>query len=150
MKARKRKDQDINNLSAEMRQMEEQYVHTIYTCLLFLRIVRYVRFTTYDFKKMHRRSYYPHNQQIISQATGTSSTGYAASRPVTPSGIEPERNDEQEQSEGGGVYGMQPMKEHGVSEAVTNGYGRANQYQNAPSGHSHAHDTPTTHTGFAS
>ncbi|TDL23578.1 kinase-like protein [Rickenella mellea] len=66
LKARKRKaNQDINNLSAEMRQMEEQ-------------------FTTYDFRKMNRRSYYPHNQQIISQVTATTSTGYAPSRPVTP------------------------------------------------------------------
>ena len=34
---------------------------------------------------MHRRSYYPQNQQLISQATGTSS-GLASSRPVTPAG----------------------------------------------------------------
>jgi len=66
LKPRKRKaNQDINNLTAEMRQMEEQ-------------------FTTYDFRNMHRRSYYPHNQQIISQMTVTSSTGFAASRPETP------------------------------------------------------------------
>ncbi|KAG6852660.1 hypothetical protein C0991_010114 [Blastosporella zonata] len=63
LKAKARKaNQD--NLSAEMRQMEEQ-------------------FTSYDFKKMQRRSYYPHNQQIISTATGTSS-GMASSRPATP------------------------------------------------------------------
>jgi len=37
------------------------------------------RFTGYDFNKTKRRSYYPHNQQLISQATGTSS-----SRPETP------------------------------------------------------------------
>ncbi|CAL1714897.1 unnamed protein product [Somion occarium] len=62
LKARQRKVQDINNLSAEMRQMEEQ-------------------FTSYDFKKMQRRSYYPQtNQQIVSTMTATSST----SRPVTP------------------------------------------------------------------
>lgn len=63
LKAKARKaNQD--NLSAEMKQMEEQ-------------------FTPYDFKKMQRRSYYPHNQQLISTATGTSS-GVASSRPATP------------------------------------------------------------------
>jgi serine/threonine kinase 32 len=65
LKAKHRKaNQD--NLSAEMRQMEEQ-------------------FTPYDFKKMHRRSYYPHNQQIVSTVTASESTGaLVASRPVTP------------------------------------------------------------------
>ncbi|KAG5641977.1 hypothetical protein DXG03_003830 [Asterophora parasitica] len=63
LKAKARKaNQD--NLSAEMKQMEEQ-------------------FTSYDFKKMQRRSYYPHNQHIVSTATGTSS-GMASSRPETP------------------------------------------------------------------
>ncbi|EAU90286.2 AGC/YANK protein kinase [Coprinopsis cinerea okayama7 len=63
LKAKARKaNQD--NLSAEMRQMEEQ-------------------FTSYDFKKMQRRSYYPHNQHLISTATATSS-GLASSRPATP------------------------------------------------------------------
>jgi len=63
LKAKQRKaNQD--NLSVEMRQMEEQ-------------------FTSYDFKKMQRRSYYPHNQQLISTATATSS-GLASSRPETP------------------------------------------------------------------
>jgi serine/threonine kinase 32 len=67
LKARKRNpNQDINTLSAEMRQMEEQ-------------------FTPYDFKKMQRRSYYPHNQQqIMTSMTGTSSTGLVPSRPETP------------------------------------------------------------------
>lgn len=32
---------------------------------------------------MQRRSYYPHNQQLISTATATSS-GLASSRPATP------------------------------------------------------------------
>lgn len=63
LKAKARKaNQD--NLSVEMKQMEDQ-------------------FTSYDFKKMQRRSYYPHNQQLISTATGTSS-GMASSRPTTP------------------------------------------------------------------
>ncbi|KAF9525985.1 kinase-like domain-containing protein [Crepidotus variabilis] len=63
LKARQRKaNQD--NLSTEMRQMEDQ-------------------FSPYDFKKMQRRSYYPHNQQLISTATATSS-GLASSRPGTP------------------------------------------------------------------
>jgi len=66
LKAKARKaNQD--NLSAEMRQMEEQ-------------------FTSYDFKKMQRRSYYPHNQQLISTATATSS-GLASSRPTTPADV---------------------------------------------------------------
>lgn len=33
---------------------------------------------------MQRRSYYPHNQHLISTATATSSSGLASSRPVTP------------------------------------------------------------------
>jgi len=66
LKARKRKiNQDTTTLSAEMRQMEEQ-------------------FTTYDFRHSHRRSYYPHNQQIASQVTAASSTAFIASRPETP------------------------------------------------------------------
>jgi len=63
LKARARKaNQD--NLSAEMKQMEEQ-------------------FTCYDFKKMQRRSYYPQNQHLVSTVTATSS-GIASSRPGTP------------------------------------------------------------------
>ncbi|TFK94111.1 kinase-like protein [Polyporus arcularius HHB13444] len=67
LRARQRKERDISSLSAEMRQMEEQ-------------------FTAYDFKKMHRRSYYP-STQIISTVTATSSTGPTSSRPVTPATI---------------------------------------------------------------
>jgi len=66
LKAKQRKQRDVNSLSAEMRQMEEQ-------------------FTSYDFRKMQRRSYYPHNQQIVSSITATTSTGgLVASRPTTP------------------------------------------------------------------
>ena len=43
-----------------------------------------IRFTTYDFRKMNRRSYYPANQQIATQMTATSSTGIVNSRPETP------------------------------------------------------------------
>ncbi|PIL25027.1 transporter [Ganoderma sinense ZZ0214-1] len=64
LRARQRKERDISSLSAEMRQMEEQ-------------------FTPYDFKKMQRRSYYPQTQ-IVSTVTATSSTGPASSRPATP------------------------------------------------------------------
>jgi len=65
LKAKKRNpNQDISSLSAEMRQMEEQ-------------------FTSYDFKKMNRRSYYPQNQQLISTITAASSSGFV-SRPSTP------------------------------------------------------------------
>ncbi|KAG8998168.1 hypothetical protein FRB94_010422 [Tulasnella sp. JGI-2019a] len=66
LKARKRnQNQDPNSLSAEQRQMEEQ-------------------FTPYDFRAMKRRSYYPQNQQLISTVTATSSTGQHSSRPGTP------------------------------------------------------------------
>jgi len=63
LKAKTRKANQ-ENFSPEMRQMEEQ-------------------FTSYDFKKMQRRSYFPHNPQLISTATATSS-GMASSRPSTP------------------------------------------------------------------
>lgn len=66
LKAKQRKAAFQENLSAELRQMEDQ-------------------FTSYDFKRMHRRSYYPNNTQLISQATAaTSSSGLASSRPTTP------------------------------------------------------------------
>ncbi|KAL4063180.1 kinase-like protein [Scleroderma citrinum] len=67
LKAKARKNRDVNTLSVEMRQMEEQFV-------------------PYDFKRMQRRSYYPNNQQIVSSITAatTSSGGPVASRPVTP------------------------------------------------------------------
>ncbi|KAI9508187.1 AGC/YANK protein kinase [Russula earlei] len=75
LKAKARKqNRDINSLSNEMRQMEEQ-------------------FTIYDFRAMRRRSYYPQNQQIISTVTATSSSGVVASRPVTPGEIVNERSD---------------------------------------------------------
>jgi serine/threonine kinase 32 len=70
LKARQRKaNQD--NLSDEMRQMEDQ-------------------FTPYDFRRMQRRSYYPHTQ-IVSNITATSSSGMIPSRPVTPV-LEHDRN----------------------------------------------------------
>jgi len=67
LKARKRNpNQDINNLSTEMRQLEEQ-------------------FTNYDHDKMKRRSYYPSNQHIVSTITATSSTANGqTSRPASP------------------------------------------------------------------
>lgn len=85
LKAKQRKPRDVNSLSAEMRQMEEQYgvssLHFSYSsqhCFTS-------RFTSYDFRKMQRRSYYPHNQQIVSSITATTSTGgLVASRPTTP------------------------------------------------------------------
>nr|AGC26954.1 serine/threonine protein kinase [Polyporus umbellatus] len=64
LRAKQRKERDIGSLSAEMRQMEEQ-------------------FSPYDFKRMQRRSYYPQTQ-IVSTVTATSSTGPSSSRPVTP------------------------------------------------------------------
>lgn len=62
--------------------MEEQY-GAFFTLVPFF--ITIFRFTSYDFKKMQRRSYYPHNQQIVSTFTATTSTGgLVASRPVTP------------------------------------------------------------------
>jgi len=71
LKARKRNpNQDISNLSAEYRQMEEQ-------------------FTSYDFRKTQRRSYYPHNQQVVSTVTATTGTSVIdPSRPTTPAAFE--------------------------------------------------------------
>lgn len=76
LKARRRNpNQDVNTLSAEYRQMEEQ-------------------FTTYDFRKMQRRSYYPQNQQLVSTVTATSSSGMSPSRPTTPMTSEVKRVEE--------------------------------------------------------
>lgn len=80
----------------------------IFICFLFLTLKRDSRFTSYDFKKMQRRSYYPHNH-LISTATATSS-GLASSRPGTPandlrvenSGLRVESHDMR--MEGGIVY----------------------------------------------
>jgi len=102
LKAKTRKaNQD--NLSVEMRQMEEQ-------------------FTSYDFKKMQRRSYYPHNH-LISTATATSS-GLASSRPGTPandlrvenSGLRVEGHDMR--MEGGIVYNNSSLEMNGSEEPI--------------------------------
>jgi hypothetical protein len=52
------------------------------------------RFTIYDFRAMRRRSYYPHNQQIVTTVTATSSSGMVASRPVTPGDMINGRSDD--------------------------------------------------------
>ncbi|KAF8817588.1 kinase-like protein [Phlegmacium glaucopus] len=102
LKAKARKaNQD--NLSVEMRQMEEQ-------------------FTSYDFKKMQRRSYYPHNH-LISTATATSS-GLASSRPGTPandlrvenSGLRVESHDIR--MEGGIMYNNHSLEMSGSEEPI--------------------------------
>lgn len=83
LKAKQRKNRDVNLLSAEMRQMEEQYGAFSFPPLASQSFI--FRFTSYDFKKMQRRSYYPSNQQIVSSITATTSTsGLPTSRPVTP------------------------------------------------------------------
>jgi len=64
LKAKARKANQAN-LSKEMKQMEEQ-------------------FTSYDFKKTQRRSYYPTNEQTVSTVTATSSNALSESRPVSP------------------------------------------------------------------
>lgn len=94
LKAKARKqNRDINSLSNEMRQMEEQCVVSHSRVLEpHSHPFRY-RFTIYDFRAMHRRSYYPHNQQIITTVTAASSSGVVASRPVTPGEIINGRND---------------------------------------------------------
>ncbi|KAF8479907.1 kinase-like domain-containing protein [Gautieria morchelliformis] len=67
---RRNPSQDIKNPSTEYRHMEEQ-------------------FTSYDFRKMQRRSYYSHhNQQLISSVTATTSSGMGPSRPTTPATFE--------------------------------------------------------------
>ncbi|KAI0763780.1 kinase-like protein [Trametes elegans] len=87
LRAKQRKERDLSSLSAEMRQMEEQ-------------------FTPYDFKKMQRRSYYPQTQ-IISTVTATSSTGPTSSRPVTPMTIGNEIQDAYS-------YSQKPSHEHDI------------------------------------
>jgi hypothetical protein len=94
LKAKARKqNRDINTLSAEMRQMEEQCVGAHVNRILELHSNRVqYRFTIYDFRAMRRRSYYPHNQQIITTVTASSS-GAIASRPVTPGDMVNGRSD---------------------------------------------------------
>lgn len=72
-----------------MRQMEEQCVFLKFFSLPDSNYGMFhgshCRFTTYDFKKMQRRSYYPSNPQLVSTMTAaTSSSGADPSRPVTP------------------------------------------------------------------
>lgn len=100
LKARKRNpNQDISTLSPEMRQLEEQ-------------------FTSYDFKKMMRRSYYPQNQQqIMTTMTATSSMGLAPSRPETP-------------ADSVSVIGGRKTEEYSPMPAVPmNRLGRTDSYQ---------------------
>ena len=52
------------------------------------------RFSIYDFRAMRRRSYYPHNQQIVTTVTATSSSGMVSSRPVTPGDMINGRSDD--------------------------------------------------------
>lgn len=69
-----------------MRQLEEQYVDLDISPPAFNELIFlvHVRFQTYDFRKMNRRSFYPHNQ-IISSVTATSSQGIIPpSRTGTP------------------------------------------------------------------
>lgn len=88
LKAKARKqNRDINSLSAEMRQMEEQCVGALKIASWNYTHHAQYRFTIYDFRAMRRRSYYPHNQQIITTVTATSSSGMVASRPVTPGDV---------------------------------------------------------------
>ena len=119
LKAKARKaNQD--NLSVEMRQMEEQWVPFHHSLLLYVK--RHSRFTSYDFKKMQRRSYYPHNH-LISTATATSS-GLASSRPGTPAndlrvengGLRVESHDIR--MEGEIVYNNSSLEMNGIEEPI--------------------------------
>lgn len=66
LKVRKRKaNRDMSKLTPELKQLEEQ-------------------FTSYDFRKTRRRTYYPHNQQLISSVTSATSDLEPESRPSTP------------------------------------------------------------------
>ncbi|KAI8996379.1 kinase-like protein [Trametes punicea] len=120
LRAKQRKERDLSSLSAEMRQMEEQYVtppSTASCFKLYLEInpsaypppSNYVeiRFTSYDFKKMQRRSYYPQTQ-IATTVTATSSTVPASSRPVTPMTI---GNDGTQELY---PYNQKPISEHDI------------------------------------
>ena len=88
----------------------------------FAYVKRDSRFTSYDFKKMQRRSYYPHNH-LISTATATSS-GLASSRPGTPandlrvenSGLRVEGHDMR--MEGGIVYNNSSLEMNGSEEPI--------------------------------
>lgn len=95
LKAKARKqNRDINSLSAEMRQMEEQCVGAHALLRPGTALITFNRFTIYDFRAMRRRSYYPHNQQIVTTVTATSSSGMVASRPVTPGDMINGRSDD--------------------------------------------------------
>jgi serine/threonine kinase 32 len=63
------------------------------------------RFTPYDFKRMHRRSYYPQNQQIVSTVTATFRV---SSRPVTPTTIPGDADGAVVDSVNGSTYGHKP------------------------------------------
>ena len=63
--------------------MEDQSVNHFNSMVPINALYIQCRFTCYDFKKMQRRSYYPHNQHLVSTVTATSS-GIASSRPGTP------------------------------------------------------------------
>lgn len=74
--------------------------------LLFVNVPR---FTSYDFKQMQRRSYYPQNQQIISTITAGSSSGVVSSRPGTPTTIPGDAV--HTDSTNGSAYGHKPLHE---------------------------------------
>jgi serine/threonine kinase 32 len=122
LKAKRRKEQDISNLSAEMRQMEEQCVMgSLFAPLYLFSLVIVIRFTNYDFKKMQRRSYYPQNQ-IVSTMTATSSTGINSSRPVTPGNDQYPEHQVQIGTNGAAVD----------ADAVPNEYGETERYEGIP------------------
>ena len=78
---------------------------------------------------MHRKSYYPHNQQITTQLTSTSSSGFGASRPQTPI----ENEDELFRGQlDGSVNDSQGFSNHHLNSAeFQNGYGH-DDFNRAP------------------
>jgi len=87
---------------------------------------------------MHRRSYYPHNQQISSQITATSSTNFISSRPETPN------FPEQEYSEGAnGIHavGIRDLSMDGHDPMdPRNGIRRTGDYDEVPDNSVPLHD----------
>ena len=78
---------------------------------------------------MHRKSYYPHNQQITTQLTSTSSSGFGASRPQTP--IENDEELYRGHLEGSANDSQAFSNDHINSTDFQNGYGN-DDYNRSP------------------
>ena len=78
------------------------------------------RFTSYDFKKMQRRSYYPQNQQIVSTITQGSSSMVPSSRPVTPNTIAGDGDLVRPDSVNGSAYDDEDIDYSDIEEKCVN------------------------------